>query len=546
MTTTINQSFFELKRNIFALAALMVLVMFSQASGATLRDLADQNGIYIGACVDPTPLRNETDYGDTLKREFNMVVAENAMKMRSICPSEGVYDWADSDYIVNFATQNNMAIRGHTLCWYQSVPTWCEGKTGPEIRTILQNHVTAMCTRWKGKIYAWDVLNEAVSDSGGTLRSTIWDTAGSDYIDQLFIWANQADPDAKLFYNDYGIEFPYASVKTEAAYDLVSGLLQRGVPIHGIGFQCHIDEWDSPVTGSYSFDSIIKRFIALGLEVHITELDVSLVLPATQTNYQQQADQYGAIMQMTLNNKPDCNAFMMWGFTDKYSWIPYFNPGEGEALIFDASYNPKPAYTRLNDVLAAGPNYEPAIPGIPAGETSITAGISCSYSASAVDPDGDRVKYVFDWGDATTFGETALVLSGSSGSASHTWQGAGEYYIKVKAVDEHSNPSEWSDALVITVAEAALPENLDNAKTWPNPFIPEPGNMMKFTDLSAQTEVKVYTLSGKLVRSLSESGGEATWNGENSDGQSISPGLYIYVMTDNQGNKKTGKIVISK
>jgi endo-1,4-beta-xylanase len=192
---------------------------------------------------------------------------------------------------------------------------------------------------YKGRIYAWDVVNEAINDDG-TLRDTVWlRNIGSEYIELAFRWAHEADPQALLFYNDYGAEG--LGVKSDAVYNLVKNLLEKGVPIHGVGLQMHVSLESPPNPQEVAAN--IKRLNELGLIVHITEMDVRLTTPPRWEDFVRQAEIYYSILKVCLS-ADNCKAFIMWGFTDKYSWIPGFFSGYGSALIFDESYSPKPAY----------------------------------------------------------------------------------------------------------------------------------------------------------------------------------------------------------
>jgi endo-1,4-beta-xylanase len=207
---------------------------------------------------------------------------------------------------------------------------------------------------YAGKIYAWDVVNEAFNDDG-TMRSTIWyDQPGigfgdktTKYIEQAFIWAHATDPKAKLFYNDYDDE--PLNAKSDAIYDMAKDFKSRRVPLDGIGFQFHVDlAFDNPKTLA-SVANNIQRFAALGLEIHITELDVRLS-DSSPASLAAQARLYGEIASLCVK-QPACKVLQTWGFTDKYSWIPGFYPGKGWALPWDADYRKKPAYDSVMKAL---------------------------------------------------------------------------------------------------------------------------------------------------------------------------------------------------
>jgi endo-1,4-beta-xylanase len=214
---------------------------------------------------------------------------------------------------------------------------------------ILKEHITTVVGRYRGQIEAWDVVNEAIG-SDGKLRDSIWlETIGPDYIDMAFEWAHKADPKAKLFYNDYSNEGK--NTKSDAIFKMVKGMVERGVPINGVGLQMHIDLLDPPNWKDVADN--MQRLSDFGFEVHITEMDVRIQQPVTENQLTKQANIYYNAMQTCLN-ATNCKAFVMWGFTDLYSWIPGSFPGYGSALIFDEFFNPKPAYDALMQVLGGG------------------------------------------------------------------------------------------------------------------------------------------------------------------------------------------------
>jgi endo-1,4-beta-xylanase len=211
---------------------------------------------------------------------------------------------------------------------------------------VLRDHITTVVGRYRGRVDAWDVVNEAIEGSG--LRNTVWhNVIGPEYLDLAFQWAHEADPDALLFYNDYSAEG--MNTKSDAVYDLVKGMLERGVPIHGVGMQMHIALGQVPPADKFLEN--MDRLADLGLQVHITELDVRIRDDPDEETLVQQAEDYREIMETCLAAK-GCTAFITWGFTDRYSWIPSSRQGWGSALILDASYQPKPAYTALQDALS--------------------------------------------------------------------------------------------------------------------------------------------------------------------------------------------------
>jgi endo-1,4-beta-xylanase len=308
-----------------------------------------------------TPFRNEGAYQDTLKREFNTIVAENAFKWDSVHPAMNRYSFTDTDALVDFAAAHNMKIRGHTLVWHNQLPAWLTGGgfTQDEVIGILRDHILTLVGRYKGRVWAWDVVNEAIDDSTGDLRAgSFWyQTIGPGYIKLAFQFAREADPDARLYYNDYSIEG--LSTKSNAVYSLMQELKNQSVTIDGVGWQMH-QIAGFRIQGSHQTNA--SRLADLGLEISITEMDVRINLPASSDELAQQADGYGDAVNFCLT-QPNCKALVMWGFTDKYSWVPGTFSGWGDALIYDANYQRKPAYLALQRALQQGLDLSPKITG---------------------------------------------------------------------------------------------------------------------------------------------------------------------------------------
>jgi endo-1,4-beta-xylanase len=313
-----------------------------------LRSRAQERGFLVGAAVGVQPLNNEAIYSQTLAREYNLVVAEDAMKFGPLRPSRTQFYFADADAIVDFASAHRMKVRGHTLLWHNHNPKWLtDGDfSQAEISTIVKEHIRTVLGRFRGRVYAWDVVNEAMGDDA-KLRETLWSKAlGEDYIRQAFVWAREADSQAKLFYNDYGGEA--LGPKSDAIYRLLKDLKARGTPIDGIGLQSHFLVEQPPDMQNVAQN--MKRLAALGLEIHVTEFDVRMSVPPTEQKLQKRAYIYRESLR-TCRSILNCKAFLMWGFTDKHSWIPGDLPGMGAALPLDESYKQKPAYAALLDEL---------------------------------------------------------------------------------------------------------------------------------------------------------------------------------------------------
>jgi endo-1,4-beta-xylanase len=351
-----------------ALIFLLAIPAFCLGFGAgvpqqSLREAAQASGMLIGTAVRPAQL-SEAAYSSTLAREFNMLEPEDVLKWEVVHPERQSFDFSQGDQIIDFATRHGMKVRGHTLVWHQQNPKWLtEGKyTSGELAQILERHIKTVVGHYRGKIFAWDVVNEAFDElHAGELRSTIWLNQpgiglagnGSSYIERCFRWAHEADPQALLFYNEARAEV--VNPKSDAIYAMVRDFRQRGVPIDGVGFQMHIANLRADVA---SISANIKRFTALGVQVHITEMDVALPVDAggnpRPEELKKQADIYREVATACVSHR-GCTAIQTWGFTDKYSWIGWHSKQtQGAALLFDRNYRAKPAYVALRDALAAG------------------------------------------------------------------------------------------------------------------------------------------------------------------------------------------------
>ena len=310
---------------------------------ATLRLLASGSGIHVGSAVSYAALSTDTEYAQILGQQFSAITPENEMKWASVEAQRGVYTFEQADAEVQFAQQHHQLVRGHNLVWHNQLPNWLtEGTfTNAQLADLLKQHISTEAGHFRGEIWQWDVVNEPFNDDG-TLRSTLWLNAlGPDYIADALRWTHEADPQAKLFLNDYNIEG--IGPKSDAMYALVKSLIAQQVPIDGVGFETHLDlQYDLPPM----IQENLQRFAALGLDVAITEMDVRMMLPATPDQLAAQASVYTQLMQDCIA-VPRCVDFTVWEFTDKYSWIPGFFTGEGAADIYDENLAPKPAFAAL-------------------------------------------------------------------------------------------------------------------------------------------------------------------------------------------------------
>jgi endo-1,4-beta-xylanase len=332
----------------------------------------------IGAAIDTS----YNDYAELLREHFNSVTAENEMKFDALQPSEGNFTYSTADQMVALAQQNGMLVRGHALVWHRQTPDWVfsNGFGGDASRDqVLQrmrNHIDNVMQHFQGKVYAWDVVNEAIMDTGEYRtgneaegqQSRWYEIIGESYIAEAFRYARQADPTAKLFYNDY---YNYHPVRRQAIHDMLAGLLADAVPVDGVGLQCHLnlEPGNDPTEQSYyqtvaNLEEAINLYSSLGLEVQITELDVSLYLrgieytpdmfytletftPAVQA---QQAERFREFFDMFREHRDVITGLTLWGIADDNTWLSEFSSGRQDfPLLFDVYHQPKPAFDAVMD-----------------------------------------------------------------------------------------------------------------------------------------------------------------------------------------------------
>jgi endo-1,4-beta-xylanase len=275
-----------------------------------------------------------------------MVTPGNEMKWDTTEPSNGSYNFGPGDQITSFAQSHSMRVRGHNLVWHSQLPSWVSSLPTNQVQSAMEAHITTEATHYKGKVYAWDVVNEPFNDDGTLRQDVFYHAMGTGYIADAIRTAHAADPNAKLYLNDYNIEGTGA--KSNAMYSLAQSLLSQGVPLNGIGFESHFIVGQVPS----SMLANMQRFANLGLDVAVTELDDRMQLPASTSNLQQQATDYATVVTDCLA-VPHCVGVSQWGVDDGHSWIPGTFPGYGAATMYDAGYNPKPAYTSTATALGA-------------------------------------------------------------------------------------------------------------------------------------------------------------------------------------------------
>ena len=312
---------------------------------APLRDAAAQTGRMIGAAVFSSRLGSDASYTGAASRHFNYLTAEWEMKWDPIQRSPGAYDFSGGDRIVDFAEAHAMRVKGHALVWHRATPAWVNALSPPELRIAFEDHIRTVAGHYRGRLWAWDVVNEAIDDSQSGLRSTVFSRGlGPDYVAEAFRLARRADPEAQLVYNDYGGEG--LNRKSNDIYDLVKDLKQRGL-VDGVGLQMHVSAAGFPAVSDIQAN--MQRLADLGLQVNISEMDVRVrdVPGDAAAKLQRQRQVYKDVVAACVA-VPRCEAVTLWGFTDAHSWIDTAFAAD-DPLLFDEQYRAKPAFFGVED-----------------------------------------------------------------------------------------------------------------------------------------------------------------------------------------------------
>jgi endo-1,4-beta-xylanase len=345
-------------------------------NATTLRAAAEGSGRYFGTAIAQSRLGDST-YTGIARREFDMVTPENEMKPDATEPNRGQFNFSAGDAIYNWATQNGLRVRGHTLAWHSQQPGWMQSLSGSSLRQAMIDHINGVMNHYKGKLYAWDVVNEAFNEDGSRRNSNLQGT-GNDWIEVAFNTARAADPSAKLCYNDYNIE-NWSYAKTQGVYNMIRDFKSRNIPIDCVGLQTHFTGGSSLPS---NFQTTLSSFAALGVDVALTEVDV--------TNAS--TSQYQGLTQACMN-VARCVGITVWGVRDSDSWRSGESP-----LLFDGGGNKKAAYTSVLNALNAAPSTNPPTSNPPTSNPPTTAaptttppsGGSCTATLSAGQVWGDR------------------------------------------------------------------------------------------------------------------------------------------------------------
>ena len=326
-------------------AALAINAVTAGAATA-LRSLAEADGRYFGTALTVGDLGVSGEMS-VATAQFDMVTPGNEMKWDTTEPSNGSYNFGPGDQIVSFAQAHSMRVRGHNLVWHSQLPSWVSSLPTSQVQGVMESHITTEATHYKGKVYAWDVINEPYNEDGSLRSDVFYQAMGSGYLADALRTAHAADPSAKLYINDYNIEG--VNAKSNALYALAQSMVAAGVPLNGIGLESHFIVGQVPS----SLLTNMQRFANLGLDVAVTELDDRIPLPASTANLQQQATDYKTVVTDCLA-VAHCVGVSQWGVDDSHSWIPGTFSGYGAATMYDASYQPKAAYTAAANALSAG------------------------------------------------------------------------------------------------------------------------------------------------------------------------------------------------
>jgi GH35 family endo-1,4-beta-xylanase len=315
----------------------------------TMAGAALAGGHHMGTAVQTTFLDSaaEPQYTAVLTTHFDALVAEYQMKWGTTQATQGVFNFAPGDQVIAFASRHGMIVKGHTLVWHQSLPAWVTALGAGEAGPALDAHIAAVVGHWKGKLYAWDVVNEAITDDGAGYRSSIFfQQLGAAFVERAFRAARAADPSALLFYNDYGAET--LNAKSNGVHTLVRDLKTAGVPIDGVGLQFHVDGSAPPPLADVATN--LDRLIALGLVVNFSEIDIRVAnVPGTAAEkLAKQRTLYHDIIALCAA-RPKCHSASTWGFTDKYTWIDMQYGAGHMPLPFDVNYAVKPAVAGVID-----------------------------------------------------------------------------------------------------------------------------------------------------------------------------------------------------
>ncbi|EJD35377.1 glycosyl hydrolase family 10 protein [Auricularia subglabra TFB-10046 SS5] len=326
-----------MKLSVFA----SLVVVPSSVFGLLDQKIKAKGKVYLGSALDPNTFNDGAVRPVAISGDFGAFTPENSGKWDTTEPARGVFNFTNLDALVNFATSNGKIVRGHTLVWHQQLPAWVQAiRDSNTLTQVIQNHIATEVGRYRGRIFAWDVVNEIFNDNGTFRTSVFFNLLGENFVDIAFRAARAADPNAKLYINDFNLDGP--GPKIDALIALVGRLKSRGVPIDGIGSQSHL------ILGQVGgVAGQLPRLAATGLQVALTELDIRIQSPVTTQKLQQQQNDFNTVARACIS-VPNCVGITVWGISDKNSFVDSTFPGFTAPLLFDRNLQRKPAYNGVD------------------------------------------------------------------------------------------------------------------------------------------------------------------------------------------------------
>jgi endo-1,4-beta-xylanase len=339
----------------------------AQPATRSLQQLAGQKGLLFGSCLALKYCVQAPDYQQLFLAQCGIATPEVNMKWSSLSSQPGIYDFATADRFVYFCASNHLQVRGHTLIWHDALPAW----VAPQLnagngRGIMTDHIARVAGHFAGKLYSWDVVNEVLDPASPRpdgLRETPWlRSCGDDYLELAFRTAAAADPKALLVWNETYLEVSngFGQNKRTAMLALLDRMLERRVPIQGIGLEAHLRAEQAAVLGDTSYEAFLGQLARRGMKIFITELDVQdVTLPADPgARDQAVAAVYNKFLTATLR-QPAVRGIVTWGLADRFTWIAGYRPRPDglpvRPLPFDANYQPKAAYYAIAESLQSAP-----------------------------------------------------------------------------------------------------------------------------------------------------------------------------------------------
>lgn len=337
-----------MKKLLTAVLAATVMFALTSCKEKTIPQLAAKYKLEIGTSVGMDFYSPEGQ--ERIKDFSSVIVGENSMKWANIHPKKTYWNWGDVDKTVQFAQDNKIKIKFHTLFWHNQNSAFLGQMSSKEEATAtMDDHIKTIMERYKGKIDYYDVVNEMFNEDG-TFRDTIWyRLMGEDYIAHALRTARAADPDAKLYLNEYNNE-NLGNAKADAMFNLIKKYVDSGVPIDGVGMQLHLAT-DLPFDKE-AIRANVKRYADIGIDVSFSEVDVRMPdrKAKDESEIKKQEEIYTALVDIA-KTEPNVKTFIVWGLTDKDSWVPGTFPGYGSPCLYDSAMNKKPVYQAIKETL---------------------------------------------------------------------------------------------------------------------------------------------------------------------------------------------------